>query len=392
MRLSPLSFRPFCAVLASLITNYSIAHAEPREISSNITVADQLRTRTGEAGLSRLDENIIGVVTALPAWQDSEMKLRINQITLNSGIPKAGALLGTPGALAAPEQNTQGTALQLEIVSPRHLYLQLGTTPLGYAIEDVTGAVFWRHDSGAQQFKVGAEHRAVTDSVLSYAGTHDPSTGQLWGGVRQSRLRLAWSTGFAGWGLYAGGGISRFGGRHVADNRNWEISLGNYHLPVTHPLATVVLATNFTAFSYEHNQALFTLGHGGYFSPQTFKRAGISASVEGHLNNFSYFAQADIGSQKVHEDSAAWFPLDPSLGNQTSGASSSLQLGSSGRISGEYMLGKNGSVGISATLNHVNTFTESTLQAYLHYSFAEKKDTAFAPPRPAMGRDLFNDL
>lgn len=386
MHLASLLVRLSCTVLVNIAASYAVVQAAP-----NIIIADQLRTRTGDAGLSHLDESSAAIVTTLPVWQGSQVRLEMNHTTLNAGTPNTGAPFGA-GALAAPEQNAQGTALHLAIISPHHLYLQLGTTPLGYAIEDITGAVFWRHDSGAQQFKIGAEHRAVTDSVLSYAGTHDPNTGQLWGGVRQSRLRMAWSAGFAGWGLYAGGGISRFSGRHVAHNRNWEVSLGNYHLPITHPLATIVLATNLTAFSYEHNQALFTLGQGGYFSPQTFKRVGFSASIEGRANNFSYFMQADFGSQKVHEANATWFPLDPSLGNQTSGASSSLQLGSSGRISGEYAFSRQGLVGISATINHVNTFTENTLQAYLQYWFTEKKDSAFASPRPVMGRDLFNEL
>lgn len=396
MQLTPFFVRFFCALLVSPMAGYSIVlQAAPfsdKDSSTNIIIADQLRTRTGDAGLSRLDENTVGIITTLPAWQESQVRLGVSHITLNAGTPGAGALFGTQGILAASEQNTQGTALQVEIISPRHLYLQLGTTPLGYAIEDVTGAIFWRHDSGAQQFKVGVEHRAVTDSVLSYAGTHDPSTGQLWGGIRQSRLRLAWSTGFAGWGLYAGGGISRFGGRHVADNRNWETSVGSYHLPITHPVATVVVATNITAFSYDHNQSRFTLGQGGYFSPQTFRRAGISASIEGHQSNFSYFAQADIGWQKVREDNAPWFPLDPSFGNQVSGASASQQLGSSGRISGEYAYSKNGGLGLSATSNRVNTFTENTIQVYLRYWFTEVNAPLFTPPRPIMGRDLFNEL
>ena len=132
MQLTPLFVRLFCAVLASPMASYSIVQAAPfsdKDNSANITVADQLRTRTGDAGLSRLDENTIGIITTLPAWQESQVRLGVNHTTLNAGTPGAGALFGTQGVLAAPEQNTHGTALQVEIVSPRHLYLQLGTTP-----------------------------------------------------------------------------------------------------------------------------------------------------------------------------------------------------------------------------------------------------------------------
>lgn len=391
-----LFIRILLIALISPVSGYAIAQISPntKEIKALGIAAHQLRTRTGDTGLSRLDENIFDISTTLSAWQESGIRLGITPTTLNAGRPALDARFGTTptsGTRAIPEQEAQGTALQLAVMPIRNLHLQLGTTPLGFAIDDITGAIFWRHNSGIQQFRIGAEHRAVTDSVLSYAGTHDPTTGLLWGGVRQSRLRLAWSAGFTGWGLYAGGGVSRFNGHHVASNRNWEGSFGSYHLPISHPAATVVVATNLTAFGYDHNQSLFTLGQGGYFSPQTFRRMSVSTSMEGRHKSFSYFVQADIGWQKVREDNALWFPLDSSLGNQTSGSSASRQWGSSGRMSAEYSFSRNSSLGLSATLNRVSTFTEHTLQIYLRHWLNDANHPAFTPPRPEIGRDLFNE-
>lgn len=371
----------------------SQGQASPKEGGTQMSMGAQLRSRTGTAGLGRLDETSLGFTTTLPSRLGT-FRVAITSIALDAGTPSANAELGTVpalGRLAILRQDAQGTAVNLDFAPSQDVRIQLGVTPFGYPAQEVTGALFWRRAIGSQQIKLGIERRPVTDSVLSYAGVRDPHTGQLWGGVRQSRLRLAWSTYLGGWGVYAGGAASRFEGRHVPDNQSWEWSAGSYHLPLTSPYATLVLATNVTAFGYEHNQSGFTSGQGGYFSPQVFRRAGVSATLHGRQGVISYLVLADLGWQEVRQNESPWFPLDASLGTQSFGASRSQQIGGSGRISVEYALDKHSSLGINGTINRVSIFTENTLQLYLRHWFTSS-NTLYHPPRPVMGRDLFNEM
>jgi hypothetical protein len=70
----------------------------------------------------------------------------------------------------------------------------------------------------------------------------------------------------------------------------------------------VVGATGFSA-----NRSHFTLGHGGYFSPNRFLRAGPVFELVGRRGDRSLLVEGAVEWQEVRESASDFFPDDPAL-------------------------------------------------------------------------------
>jgi hypothetical protein len=68
-----------------------------------------------------------------------------------------------------------------------------------------------------------------------------------------------------------------------------------------------------TALGYQENLGYYTLGHGGYFSPQRFFAVGIPVSWAQRGDKFSYRLKDSLGVQHIKQDAADYFPGDAAL-------------------------------------------------------------------------------
>ncbi|MEZ6013363.1 MAG: cellulose synthase subunit BcsC-related outer membrane protein [Hyphomonas sp.] len=76
--------------------------------------------------------------------------------------------------------------------------------------------------------------------------------------------------------------------------------------------------------SYDRNTNFFTTGHGGYFSPQEFHRAGWSINARTKpLNDWLVKADAAVAYETVREDAASEYPLNADQGMRIGGGDSS---------------------------------------------------------------------
>jgi len=154
----------------------------------------------------------------------------------------------------------------------------------------------------------------VSDSILSYAGTTDPRTGERWGGVVQDhgRATLEFSAGRAD--FYLLGGFSQFNGSHVQSNTEIEAGAGG-SVPVYHtPSQEVRVGLDLVYFGYAHNQDYFTLGQGGYFSPQSFAEAMVPLVYKEKVDeDLSYEVGGAIGYASFRESPQAYYPIDAGL-------------------------------------------------------------------------------
>ena len=66
-------------------------------------------------------------------------------------------------------------------------------------------------------------------------------------------------------------------------------------------------------FGYDRNLRYFTLGHGGYFSPQQYTALNIPVDYRGRVGDVSYRLGATVGYASYREDRAALFPNNPGL-------------------------------------------------------------------------------
>jgi hypothetical protein len=67
------------------------------------------------------------------------------------------------------------------------------------------------------------------------------------------------------------------------------------------------------ALSLAANRSHFTLGHGGYFSPEKFLSVGPEFEVEGRREERSFRIEGGVAWQEVREESSDYFPTDAAL-------------------------------------------------------------------------------
>ena len=287
------------------------------------------------------------------------------------------------GAAAPGNQTASGVGLDLGYKAG-WFSGDIGSTPLGFKIANVVGGVEIAPQITNQLIlRVTGERRAVTDSLLSYAGTFDPGTGTTWGGVTRTRIhaQLEFNPGQAN--FYAGGGYDWLQGQNVLDNTELELGAGGSYPIYQTPSDQVRVGLNLVYFDYSKNEDFFTLGYGGYFSPQTYVAALIPVTWQATRGNLTYTLGASVGVQTYNEDGAPLFPSNPGLQAAAdalaatntqvqSSYASQNSTGIAGSINGrfEYHLTPMLTVGGSGGFQRAGNWNEADMMAFARYTFA----------------------
>ena len=238
------------------------------------------RQRSGETGLSALVEGRQSAQVGLPLGYSARFLLRAAAVELDAGTPASSTAsrFGSGGTQKAGRQQINGAEVSLGIDS-RHFSAVLGSTPIGFPVFALVGSAALRGSIGPLRIVASGGRRSINDSLLSYAGTADPTTGRRWGGVvyDNGRLDLGVSVGIVD--LYAFGDGGHLIGFNVADN--WRASGGgglNVALLRDRDLGEVRIGAGGSGLGYQRNLSGFTYGQGGYFSPQRFAHGGVTLS------------------------------------------------------------------------------------------------------------------
>jgi len=240
----------------------------------------QLRSRDGDAGLDQMLE----VQTPLSynfapgefgSFSFTATPTYISAGTINNDEAQLRRFgrnaLSNTGAVASPgDINDSGIALSAGF-NAGWVQADLGVTPLGFLFTNPVGGITFRPKlSEAVTLRFTIEQRAVTDSVLSYAGVTDTRNGVTFGGVVKRGGSLGIEVDTGDFGAYANAGFYQFEGQRVEDNRSIEGNMGAYIRIIERPDEELKIGGNVSFFGYEENLRHFTLGHGGYFSPQSY--------------------------------------------------------------------------------------------------------------------------
>ncbi|MCD0246773.1 cellulose biosynthesis protein BcsC [Xanthomonas melonis] len=192
----------------------------------------------------------------------------------------------------------------------------VGSTPIGFQEQNIVGGVGYRGELGETvSWSADASRRAVTDSVLSFAGTQDGRSGREWGGVTSSGIALSATADNGLLGGYANLAAHRLTGNNVADNDHRQADLGFYVHALETRNQSLTAGVNLTAMQYDKNLSGFTYGHGGYFSPQEYVDLGFPVHWSGRSagQSVNWKVDASIGVQHFKTDPTPYFPTDPGL-------------------------------------------------------------------------------
>ncbi|MFM2372541.1 MAG: hypothetical protein RIS85_2263, partial [Pseudomonadota bacterium] len=192
------------------------------------------RQRKGETGLSSLNE-IKGTAEFSTGVAGGRIKARAEAVVIDAGRPSGSGLarFGQNATIEAQAivdkeravlkdagtQHNSGVALSLGY-EDETVQVEGGTTPLGMGKTQATfRAAVTPRLSDAVTTKAWIERKPVTDSVVSYAGTRDPVTGERWGQVMRTGGGVGFSFDREGNGVYGEVAYSRYTGTNVRNNR-----------------------------------------------------------------------------------------------------------------------------------------------------------------------------
>ena len=280
-----------------------------------------LRNRDGESGLDRLFESRVPVNFNFNTG-NGRIDIDIASVFLSSGELTSSEFTnryyGTFALVDAEERpiddaskDALGTELAVGYESNGFAF-KIGTTPLGFDITNITGAISYNHSfNSGFNFKLGAHIEPVKDSLLSYAGIEDPITGFEWGGIVRKGGNVSFGYDAGTFGTYIDLILAVYEGKNVDDNDFQQISTGVYFYPYQGESLQFSSGFNVTAFRFSENQRYFTFGHGGYFSPRTFVSASVPMSLIYIQDKLTVKLDLGIGLQYFYEEGADFYPSDP---------------------------------------------------------------------------------
>lgn len=285
-----------------------------------LSSAVDIRTRSGTAGLSQYHSTEIPVEYRTPWHQDDEVFFRTDLVRLNAGNADptstifGSQLLCQPlcGPAASP-QTANGASLTAGYHSDE-LSADIGTTPLGFPVTNIVGGVRLDGDWGDLGYSVEGSRRPVTGSLLSYAGTQDPRTGQVWGGVVATggRLGLSLDKGET-FGFWSSFGLHSLTGKNVQTNNRLQLMAGGQWRIINEE--NRLLSVGLTGMHWRHSQNAgeYTFGHGGYYSPQTYRSLSLPVTYGERYPRFSWVARVAVSTSQSQTQSAAYFPTAPAM-------------------------------------------------------------------------------
>ncbi len=367
--------------------------------AAEVAGSAKIRTRSGEAGLSKLDE-LSAQASVAGSLGGARLTASVSPVSIDSGTPSgsaeqrfggnqiinARAIVGafapvypTPGT-----QSAAGAAVNLA-VQAGSVAADIGTTPIGFGAVEVAGGASWSPRLGRSgQGKLWVERRPVTDSVIAYTGTRDPVTGQRYGRVMRSGGGVSLSYDDGASGLYGDASYSAYDGLHVRDNNGYQVNLGGYIRPYRQGDTEVQVGFNLNQQGYDNNQNFFSLGHGGYFSPKSFTSLTAPVSVRGRWGNWRFRGEVAPGYETYSEAGAAYFPMDPALQGELNSLAalntdvfarylpqSASGFGVAGGLSGDYQFRPGTSLSGALNFNTFGDYNETSISVSVRQTLGE---------------------
>ncbi|NWB84667.1 cellulose synthase subunit BcsC-related outer membrane protein [Pseudomonas gingeri] len=355
-----------------------------------------VRSNNGEKGLSKLTDVEAPFEVSVPVGDNSaSMALQITPVSLSSGSPgnSAQARFGASGLDPVGSQTASGLGVAVAYRDKEQgLKADLGVSPMGFIYSTPIGGVSLNRpfDSNSDyRYGVSVSRRAVTDSVTSFAGSRDPRTGDKWGGVTANGVRGELSYDDQKFGAYGYGSAHVLQGNNVESNNRFELGSGIYWYLRNAPDSILTLGLSGSALTYANNQDFFTVGHGGYFSPQTFFALGVPISWSQRTENFTYRVKGSVGVQHIGQDSAEVFPGNSNLQPQATaagltgyGSESKTGVGYSLNAAGEYKFGSRFFLGGTLGVDNASDYRQLSGGVYLRYTFENMTGPMALPVSP----------
>jgi Flp pilus assembly protein TadD len=304
-----------------------------------------------------------------------------------------------PNGCRSTSQSTSGPSLAVGWKNAQWA-LDLGHSPQGFEVGNWLGGVAYSSDWRSIGWTLTASRRPMTNSVVSYAGAVDPQTGIRWGGVTSNGLTLSLSHDEGGVdGVWASFGSHWMRGKNVVDNQRLSAMTGYYYRLMDRADERMRTGLTLMYWGYDKDLSEYTLGQGGYYSPQQYYSIGVPFSYAWRNANWSAQLESSVGWSYSKTDSSDLYPLDGPAGklfsqvdaagleidpdtaltkdgSSSTGASIRLQALVERRLTNHMV------VGSGITLQHSEGYAPSRAMLYLRYTFDEWQGNLPMPIEP----------
>lgn len=359
--------------------------------SAKIEAGLDIQSKTAGNGTSTYNSIEVPMLARFPIGYEAHGTIQVDKVSIDAGsLPVAfndAALFGkihiTQTPLAAPlAQTASGTSIGLGY-EQSGVKADIGLVGQGFPVRNVVGGIRTGGDFGGLSYSLSLSRRPYTGSLLSYAGAKDPISGITWGGVTNTGLSLYMSTTLGDFNVSGMGSYGLLRGQNVLNNSRLYLraAIDTDIYTTDDSVLNIGLSASYTSFA--KNQAFYTFGHGGYYSPQSSLSFSLPVELSGRADLLSYQVRASVSYSRTREDAAVFYPTDAALQAQAAlgpnfppGNSQAIYQGGAGGGFGygllaatEYRLTPNFALGGRFTMDRSAYYAPNNLFFYGRYMF-----------------------
>lgn len=269
----------------------------------------------------------------------------------------------------------------------------IGTTPMGFNVVDVVGGVSYSNDIGPLGYTLNAHRRPISSSLLAFGGQKDaPSnTNKTWGGVRADGggVSLSYDKGEAN-GVWASLTGDQLTGQNVEDNWRVRWMTGYYYKIINENNRRVTIGLNNMIWHYDKDLSGYSLGQGGYYSPQEYLSFAVPVMWRQRTEHWSWELGGSVSWSHSRTKTMPRYPLinlipedfQDEARTQTNDGGSSQGFGYTARALIERRVTSNWFIGTAIDIQEAKDYTPSHFLLYARYSAAGWQGDMDLPPQP----------
>jgi len=373
-----------------------------RQQDLNVTLQHEYWGSSGTGGYSDLKAHTTMLQVDAPLY-DGRMFFRSDLVNMNAGsfsADKNNAYKEQWGTCDLDtcygSKNQSGNGASVAVGWQNDTWsADIGTTPMGFEVVDVVGGLSYSNDIGPFGYTLNAHRRPISSSLLSFGGQKDNASGDhpgtTWGGVRADGggISMSYDKGEAN-GVWASLGGDQLTGKNVADNWRVRWMTGYYYKVINENNRRVTVGLNNMIWHYQKDLSGYTLGQGGYYSPQEYVSFAVPVNWRQRTENWSWELGGSVSWSHSRDRTEQRYPLMNLIPSQwqkaasedTNGGGSSQGFGYTARAIVERRVTSNWFVGAGVDIQQAKDYTPSHALLYVRYSAAGWQGDLDMPPQP----------
>lgn len=370
-----------------------------RQQDLNVTLQHDYWGSSGTGGYSDLKAHTTMLQVDAPL-SDGRMFFRSDLVNMNAGSfatdngtydPTWGTCAETP-CHGSTNQSANGASVAVGWQNKTWAW-DIGTTPMGFDVVDVVGSLSYSNDLGPIGYTLNAHRRPISSSVLAFAGQKDPNTDTTWGGVRATGggVSMSYDKGEAN-GIWSSLSADSLTGKNVEDNWRVRWMTGYYYKLINQNNERLTVGVSNMLWHYDKDLSGYSLGQGGYYSPQEYVSFALPVNWRKRTENWSWELGGSVSWSHSKTKDVMRYPLQGLIPDNEPGrytdkgvmetGSSSSGMGYTARAIVERRVTSNWFVGLGVDIQEAKDYTPSHALLYVRYSAAGWQGDMDLPPEP----------